>query len=107
MPLKLPDLSTASSEELAETKLRFEDEIFKINLQIDAAKERGSVDRGWLRKAESARRMYGRDCQRIQIEQGRRKKSHTISFERRFIEAARRRLNEEVYKSLMDEALEA
>jgi len=107
MPLKLPrDLSGVSIDELAELKLRFETEISGITDQIDAAKERGNIDRAWMKRADAARRIYGRDCQRIQIEQGRRKRTQTASFERRFVDAAKRRLTEDVFQGIMQEVLD-
>ena len=107
MPIKLPpDLTKLSVDELATLKLYCEKEIDNITAQINGARERGKVDKNWLKKAEAARRIYGRDCQRIQIEQGRRKRAQTASFERRFVDAAKRRLNEDVYQGIMNEALE-
>lgn len=121
MPLKLPpDLAGLTGVRLMELTIQFQTEIDRITDQLArarAVREAGSFeetaetatpprpfDRDWYRKAMGARKHYVRDIQRIQLEQGRRKKEGTDTFERRFIEAARRRLTDDAFQGILEEA---
>jgi len=124
MPLKLPtDLGGLTGVRLMELTIQFQTEIDRITDQLARARtvrEAGSFeetastagpprpfDRDWYRKALGARKHYIRDIQRIQVEQSRRKKEGNDTFERRFVEAARRRLTDDAFQGIMEEAADA
>ncbi len=123
MPLKLPpDLAGLTGLRLMELTIRFQTEIDRITDQLARARAAAGADpsggtpadpfpplpfdRDWYRKAARARKHYVRDIQRIQLEQGRRRKAGNDAFERRFIEAARRRLTDDAFRGILEEASE-
>lgn len=88
-------------------------ELAEVKTQIDFAKseaaENGNYsDPDWFNRARHAVRMKGREHQLIQAELGKRKKDERRAFnakaERCFIDAARRRLEPELFADLWAEA---
>lgn len=100
--------------QLQELRLELESDIQSIRRQIERAQAEARAtgkyasDHWWL-KVHQALRIKGHQCQEIQQEMGRitkaRKAARSREVELRFVEAARRRLPPEVFRSLMEEAL--
>jgi predicted AAA+ superfamily ATPase len=110
--VELPD------EVLLDLKLKIEHDLDHVKRQLDAAKA-GVKTNGqysnadWFARATAAKRGLGRESQAIQTELGLRKKLHKgnsvaerLSFERRFMKVAKRRLQQEVYDSIINETHE-
>lgn len=116
MSCKLPTKLPASKDELLALKLKVDEDIASISLQIAEAKARAATtgdysDRSWFLKANHAQRYYGQYSQRIQIELSRVKKEEkekniatNQTFERCFIEVARERLLDDFFSEIVEEA---
>jgi hypothetical protein len=122
MGIRLPENYTElSDEELLDLKQRIEQELDHVKTQIDRAKvdaRNGTYsDPDWFARVNGAKRGIGRASQAIQVELGRRKglrkatniEEHSkqeLTFERMFMRVARRKLTEEVYEAILQEAQE-
>ena len=109
------EIANMTTEELEHQLVEVGGNLARVKTQLDYAKseaaETGNYsDRDWFNRAKHAKRMLGREHQLIQAELGKRKKRESRSFnntiERRFIDAARRRLDPVLFSELMDEANE-
>jgi hypothetical protein len=108
LPSNYKDLTT---QELLDWKLKIENEMDHIKSRLDQARSEAAVngvyaDPGWYRRAEASKRILGRQSQQIQLEIRRRKVAGAQSDERLFIDAAKRRLDEDVYEAIWDEVRE-
>ena len=106
----------ASMDELEELRNALESDMARIRMQIEEAKtrviERGEYSDGdWFRRANYALRQKGREHQNVLREIGRlnreRRASQATTFEKAFIDAAKRRLDKAVFADLAGEAHDA
>ena len=114
--LKLPEkYESMPAITLLTIKLSMEERIDEIKDQINRGKalpeqpENGFGSKDWLRRANKSRKAYARDTQRIQNELKNRKdniKTQRPTLENSFVTVARRRLDETVFNSIMNEARE-
>ncbi|OPY16253.1 MAG: hypothetical protein A4E69_00273 [Syntrophus sp. PtaB.Bin138] len=114
MLLKLPDnYASLSDADLLELRLAMEIRIDEITEQFARTKADSTDERymktTWYLRAKRARVIYGRDIQRIQLELSRRKGKRRAAspfLGERFIDVARRRLDQEFFSELLAEAKE-
>lgn len=108
------DVTKMSTDELEKRLRAVMQELAEVKTQIDFAKseaaETGNYsDADWFNRARHAVRMKGREHQLIQAELGKRKKEERRAFnakaERCFIDAARRRLDPDLFSDLWAEAM--
>jgi len=107
-PISL-DLRRKSRDELLDLKLRFETEIVSIRTQISRAKAEARSKKvftapEWWYKAHQALRIKGRQCQQVQLELSRARARRITSLEKAFLEAARERLDPELFSNLIEAA---
>jgi len=113
-PTPRPETRGRTYEELQALRLELEDDIRSIRKQIQraqvAVRATGQyASQQWWLKVHEALRIKGHQCQEVQQEMGRltraRKAAKAQAVEARFVEVARKRLPEELFRALMDEAL--
>lgn len=114
--IKLPDnFASLDDVDLLDWKLKIEREIDHIRDRLAKVKREAKLtgiyaDPGWFRSAEQCRRILGRQSQQIQNEFSRRKRAkgraerHNRGAHLIFTEVARRRLTDELYAAIWDEA---
>lgn len=91
------------------------DKIAHLKMQIDGAKAEAAAtgnysDRDWYNRANHALRMAQKEHQQVQLEIGEqnraKKREGAAAWEKAFIDAARRRLEPELFMELVAEARE-
>lgn len=102
-----------ASEALEKRHWDLLEEIAQIKSQLATAKGHAAstgdyADAGWFQRANHALRMKQIDLQQVMAERGQRKREATQardeSFGQRFIAVAKRRLDRDLFLSLVDEA---
>lgn len=112
---RIPSTLPESKEDLLSLKIRTEDEIASIKLQLSEAREDASqgnpTDKVWLAKASRALIHYGRISQHIQSKLGQIKSAEkqsniagSLTTEKHFVDVARERLIGELFVEIMEEA---
>lgn len=108
-----PKFNAMDSQELQDALDQLLEDCVQIKTQLDDAKSKAATegeyaDRAWFNSAQHALRIKGQQQQFIQRLLGERRRverqTHNNSVERRFVEAAKRRLHDEVFQDLMTEA---
>lgn len=114
-PIKLPEkYYNKSTPALLELKIAMESRMDEIREQLSQARAKARdeselISEPWYQRATKARRLYGRDIQRILLELARRNEKRRQDGESlgdHFISVARRRMDPGFFRNLMTEAQE-
>ena len=107
------DYSKTPTDTLEKLCIAVTKDLISINQQIDSAKSAAASsgvysDPDWFNRLRHAARQKGRTHQSLLVELGKRRKDERRAInnmkERRFVEAARRRLDRELFVDLWAEA---
>lgn len=109
---RIPSTLPESKEDLLSLKIRTEDEIASVKLQLSQARESPStIDREWEARATRALIHYGRISQHIQSRLGQIKSAEkqknvasSSTTERHFLDVAKERLLSDLFNEILDEA---
>lgn len=102
-------LKDMTAQELIDFRVRTQEEKDAIDEQVRMAKRRAAAegiygDGDWLARAEHAAKAKGRLISGIGAEHARRKQGRSDSLEARFMDAARRLLEPDLFHHILSEA---